>query len=292
MPADHAGAEQYALYRQKAAEAVDWLSLQPEGRYLPADSLSSFFAEPLTPLFADEYDPFSLAAVNRQLGLQSLLFCSLYLEAGAEYLRIDAFGFPDGIFTERIQIRLSDSPEWKWDRIFARSFKPLLQLWQKTDPVWRQPFPPDVNGLVVLTDALDDSLYLRHCRTFISRLPVDESKKPLRLKVLDRSVALSTPEVYPNGFALIDRTAAEYLFYLQEKNSALNAVLLVPPDSLYRRHVCDWQLPMLPAIPQLTRLQMTADSLMLQIAGRVFFYPPQDTRGLELTLNLPADRFA
>ncbi len=289
LPADYARPEVYTLYQNKAEEAIQFLTMQPNIHLIPQDSLQMLLGEPLTPLFADEFDPFSLAAVNKHLDLDVVVFCSLNLQEGAAYLQLDAFEFPAGIAGQRVQIRLSDSPEWKWDKIFTRSCKPLLQFLEKSDDLLGQPFPEDVRGLIVLTEDVNDSLYLQNCREILDRLPADESKKPLRFKVWEKMAIFPHQRVYPEGLHLIERTRAEYLLYLSQ-GAQVTLSWVVPADSIFQQPVCEWHLPMLPAIPQLTQIEAVPDSVLLQLLGYVYLFPPQRSQTLRMAMDLLRER--
>ncbi len=260
-------------FNQTMNAALAWLPQQPGVELVPADTLDEYLDGAIQPDFPELYEPFSLARANLDLRLDGILFCRLERHAGRTVLMARAIEFPSGVLAaENAQPLPADTVT-----VEAPLLAPLLERFAARDSLTGHPFGAGEQGVLLLTGDLAQEAYVATCQRFFAALQFDESRQPLRVKILPQATLL-TPEQEVCGVTrdLLAATHAAWLFDLRTGPDGARVRFAPPLAAVPAEPVMEWNLPILPRIDELACVELPADTTVARQINAALLVAPTD----------------
>ncbi len=258
-------------FNQTMNNALAWLPAQPGLTLVAPEAILEHLEEALTPEFPDHFEPLSLARANLDLDMDGVLFCRLEKRMGRTVVAARILEFPSGVAAAGNELDLPADTLPEVSVLLA----PLLERFAAGDPLTGHAFRPEEQGVVLLTGDLESEEYLEACREFFSALRMDESLRPLRVKILPRDrVSPAGAEVC--GFArdLIASTGASWLFDLPPADGSARVRFALPLYPQPQHPVTEWTLPVYPQIDEVACVELAADTLAAQMINAALLEAP------------------
>jgi tetratricopeptide (TPR) repeat protein len=273
IPLANPAAEPAAVdkFNQTMNQALSWLPGEPGVQLVPADTLTELFDEAVTPDFPDQFEPFSLAHANLDLRLDALLFCHLERHAGRTVVAARVLEFPSGVVAAENELPVPADTLPAAEELL----KPLLERFAARDSLIGHPFRDTEQGVVLLTGDLRQEGYRQACQDFFAALRMDESQRPLRVKILPKASLKSDGEDVC-GFTrdLKAATGASWLFDLPAAGDGARVRFALPMVPLPQRPVTEWSLPVYPQIDELACAEIAADTLSARMINAALLEAP------------------
>lgn len=258
-------------FNQTMNNALAWLPAQPGVTLVAPEAILEHLEEQVTPEFPDHFEPLSLARANLDLGMDGVIFCRLERRSGAAVITSRILEFPSGVVAAVSEQTLPADTLPPVAALLA----PLLERFAAGDSLTGHAFRPDEQGVVLLTGDLEQEEYLETCREFFAALRMDESQRPLRVKILPRERMIpSGSEVCGLARDLLGSTGASWLFDLAPSAAGVRVRFALPLYPLPQRPVTEWILPVYPQIDEVACVELAADTSAAQMINAALLEAP------------------
>lgn len=259
------------LFNQSMNQLLSWLPRQSGFAWINQDSLQQWLDDPLQQDFADIYEPFSLKQLNEGLQLQGVLFCDLVTGGGPTRIVASVIEFPSGVVVGRdsLFIKPLQVPQ------VQETISPILNRIREADRLYGTPFTPQEQGMLILTGDLQDSSHFVQCQSFLHHLRVEESQKPLRLKIIEnREILREDNTICDLADQLNEKTQTSYILGLLHRSGQTLAQVWLPEKKSLAGPLEEVRFPVYPALDEMRCVEIPADSIAAMMINAALMKMP------------------